>query len=73
MLFKNILLYILTNYDQFLFKLQVPIGYNILCKHDDIAPDKIRGWCYEDDKAIISITISRGYDNFTFKERSRMR
>ena len=58
-------------YEKFLFKIQIPIILKNLISTEDLLVEKARGWSYDDDKAIINLVLTKGYDNFKYKEKSR--
>lgn len=61
----------LKYHEKFLFKIQVPAVLKHVISSEDIAVEKARGWSYEDDKAIVNLVLTKGYDNFTYKEKNR--
>ncbi|KAI5151543.1 hypothetical protein ENBRE01_2207 [Enteropsectra breve] len=58
-------------HEQFLFRIQVPMILESLRATEDMVVEKMRGWNHEDDRNIVDMVLSRGYDNFTYKERSK--
>lgn len=58
-------------HEKFLFKIQIPLILHNLSNSEDMVVEKARGWSFEDDRALVSLVLSKGYDNFTYKEKSR--
>lgn len=61
----------LKYHEKFLFKIQVPAVLKNVISSEDISVEKARGWSYEDDKAIVNLVLTKGYDNFSYKEKNR--
>jgi len=61
----------LKHHEKFLFKIQIPCILNGLVCIEDVVVEKTRGWSYDDDRALVNLVLSKGYDNFTYKEKSR--
>lgn len=58
-------------HEKFLFKIQIPLILHNLSNSEDISVEKARGWSFEDDRSLVDLVLTRGYDNFTYKEKSR--
>lgn len=56
-------------HEQFLFRIQVPMVLHHLNSGDDLMIEKARGWSYDDDRNIVALVLTRGYDNFTLKDK----
>lgn len=61
----------LKYHEKFLFKLQIPLILKNLTLTEDLTVEKARGWSYEDDKNLINLVLTKGYDNFSYKDKSR--
>lgn len=61
----------LKYYEKFLFKIQISIILKYLISTEDLLVEKARGWSYEDDKVVINLVLTKGYDNFKYKEKGR--
>jgi hypothetical protein len=61
----------LRYHEQFLFRVQVPLIINALASAEDVTVEKARGFSHEDDRNIISMIQSRGYDTFALRDKSR--
>lgn len=58
-------------HEKFLFKIQVPLIMKILISSEELLVEKTRGWSHEDDKALVNLVLTKGYDDFDYKEKSR--
>jgi len=61
----------LKHHEKFLFKIQVPLIVKGLASTEELFVEKTRGWSHEDDKALVNLVLKKGYDNFSYKEKSR--
>lgn len=49
----------------------MPLILSSLTKSEDLSIEKARGWSYEDDRNLVNLVLTKGYDNFKYKEKSR--
>lgn len=61
----------LKHHEKFLFKIQIPCILKSLVSTEDVVVEKTRGWSYDDDRALVNFVLTKGYDNFSYKEKSR--
>ncbi|ELA42339.1 uncharacterized protein VICG_00739, partial [Vittaforma corneae ATCC 50505] len=61
----------LKYYEKFLFKIQIPLILKSLTTTEELLVEKTRGWSCEDDKALVNLVLTKGYDNFDYKDKSR--
>ncbi|KAI5169944.1 hypothetical protein PAEPH01_1120 [Pancytospora epiphaga] len=61
----------LKYHEQFLFRIQIPLIIQDLSRMDDIYVEKARGWSSDDDRTIIQLLLSKGYDNFVLKDKPK--
>lgn len=60
------------NYDEkFLFRIQIPLVLKNLLSSEEAIIEKTRGWSQEDDKNILNLVITKGYDNFSYKDKNK--
>lgn len=61
----------LKYHEKFLFKIQIPLILKNLISTEELFVEKTRGWSHEDDKALVNLVLTKGYDGFDYKEKSR--
>lgn len=58
-------------HEKFLFKIQIPLLLKSLISTEELFVEKTRGWSIEDDRALANLVLTKGYDNFNYKEKTR--